>query len=589
MRGSDRTRRSGIMAILAIVATASLAAASPSTSLQLGDEASEAAVGLVARSAPVAADPAVAVGESVRLLTPANENERASIAFDVKLDPNAHNYLTLRLWGSDTTWTPVTLRADADSIELSNLWSHATREPPAPGRFLYRTFPIPIEVTRGKTSLRLRIETAPAPQTIGAFRDADQPPPKMTYRSSFAIYGLHTHVDPWFEPDASERQGLPLAWGPPATKPAGYPETVEAEEPLVLDGPAGAETLTRRQAYADFFHEAFEWRRQDRRSFTNQTIYVARTLYRLQAALRALGDDRALTPAQALRYVHEAFGLSPLRSREFGIDSADAGYPYYLLTRAGPPHRAIDGNGKTDWRVSAPPPEPMARGNWLEIELNRPVAVGHVEVHWLGDAPYEYKVHKKPRDDFRKLVREGRSAGGGDSLEKDELARRHRDDPSASSSRPRRTRTCRASTRSASGARRSPASYPQMADRFAPVETARRVLYIDFEHLPWGTRFNPKLPYADGGAALRLMPRTEAFDGGHVDFTIAATPMTTNWITLKLWESHDGPMTKPDAAGVRRAVDGVAPQRDQRPGLGVDLAGSRPQRAASTDRARPFG
>lgn len=447
------------LAALAL-AFASLLRAAPLTSLRLGDPASEKDAGVVAVAAPVQVDAAVALGEPGRRLVPASEDAPASIAFEVKLDPEAQNYLTLRLWGSDSTWTPVLLLTDAGGVELGNLWWHVTREAPVPGRFLYRTFPIPIEVTRGKTSLRLRLQSAPAPQVIGTFRNADQPAPKLTYRPSFAVYGIHAHTDSWFEPPASERQGAPFLWGPPAPKPVGYPETAEQrllerarvdikraldynvlrsrydtghrydtrvletlsliyntewsghyrevalaerireaidthvrrqaaqngdpgtmfyrgwgshgrighaysqihdtfekagwlEQPLTLQTAAGPVTLTRRQAYGDFFHDAFEWRRLDRRSWTNQPIYVAHTLYRLQTALRALRDPRALTHAQALEYVRVALGLAPLRSRPAGIDAADLGYPYYTITRAGLTREKgyVDGYGELSYVI----------------------------------------------------------------------------------------------------------------------------------------------------------------------------------------------------------------------------------------------
>lgn len=421
---------------------ANLAPAASLTSITLGDPASEKAAALVATAAPVEKNPGVALGEPGRRLVPADENSPASLVFETRVDPTAQNYLTMRIWGSDTSWTPVNLLLDQGSVNLGNLWWHITREAPVPGRFLYRTFPIPIEVTSGKTSLRLRLETAAAPQTIGAFRNADQPPPKLLYRPSFAVYGLHVHTDSWFEPPASDRQGQPFVWGPPAPKPAGYPDSVEQrlleraradidralkhnvtrsqygtghrhdtrvletlpliyhtewsghfqdqalaekirdaidvhvrrqaaqngdpgtmfyrgwgshgriahaftqmgevfdkigwlDQPFELKTVAGTETLSRRQAYGDFFHAAFEWRRLDRRSWTNQPIYVSHTLYSLQKALRALGDSRALTQAQSLGYVYEGLGLRPLYSRPGAIEVDAAGYPYYLITRAG--------------------------------------------------------------------------------------------------------------------------------------------------------------------------------------------------------------------------------------------------------------
>ena len=443
-----------------VVGVASIAHAAVLTSIQPGDTSSENAVGLVATSAPVETSPALALGEAGRRLLPADPYTPASLAFEAVVSPTEQNYLTLRLWGSDPHWTPVNLLTDVDSINLGNVWWHVTREAPVPGRFLYRAFPIPIEVTRGKTSLRLRLETAPAPQTIGAFRNADQPPPKLLFRPSFALYGLHIHTGSWFEPPASDRQGPPFVWGPPAPKPAGYPETAEQrllerarvdidralnykvvnsrydtghrhdtrvletlpviyhaewsghfqertiaerirdaidvhvrrqaaqngdpgtmfyrgwgshgriahaysqmsevfeeagwlEQPIELQTAAGPVTLTRRQAYGDFFHAAFEWRRLDRRSWTNQPIYVSHTLYRLQKALRALGDSRALTQAQSVGYVYEALGIRPLHSRPGAIDADAAGYPYHLITRAGLTREKgyVDGYGELSYTL----------------------------------------------------------------------------------------------------------------------------------------------------------------------------------------------------------------------------------------------
>ncbi len=431
-----------VLSAAALLLFPSISRAATLTSVTLGNENSEQAAGIVAVTAPIEQKPDIALGEPGRRLVPASENSPASLAFDAKVDPAAQNYLTIRIWGSDTTWTPVNLLLDQGSINLGNLWWHVTREPPVPGRFLYRTFPIPIEVTRGKTSLRLRLETAVAPQTIGAFRNADQPPPKLLYRPSFALYGLHVHTDSWFEPPASDRQGPPFVWGPPAPKPAGYPdiagqrllerarvdidralkynvansrydtghrhdtrvlETLPLiyhsewsghfqdralaekirdaidvhvrrqaaqggdpgtmfyrgwgshgriahafsqmgevfdkfgwlDQPFELKTAAGTKILSRRQVYGDFFHAAFEWRRLDRRSWTNQPIYVSHTLYSLQKALRALRDSRALTQAQSVGYVYEALGIRPLHSRPGAIDAAAAGYPYRLITRAG--------------------------------------------------------------------------------------------------------------------------------------------------------------------------------------------------------------------------------------------------------------
>lgn len=226
------------------------------------------------------------------------------------------------------------------------------------------------------------------------------------------------------------------------------------------------------------------------------------------------------------------------------------------------PHRAIDGNPATDWRVTGPPPAPMARGNWLEVELNQSATIPFIEVQWMGSSLYEYKVYKKPRDDFREQIVEGRS------VENEPVTRI--DLPPETLTRAIRIEFATDADQAPQGIAEIriggvpfPEGYPQAADRFAPIETARRVLYVEFERLPWWTMFNPKLPYADGGAALRLMPRDDAFDGGWVDFNIATTPGVDNWITLQVWECHDRSMTQRGDLIVMQTLDGKIGQRDR--------------------------
>lgn len=227
------------------------------------------------------------------------------------------------------------------------------------------------------------------------------------------------------------------------------------------------------------------------------------------------------------------------------------------------PHLAIDGEDSSDWRVSGPPPAPMVRGNWIELELNEPAIIPNIEVRWLGSAAYDYKVYKSPRDDFREQVLEGRSAGGDSGLEKINL-------PAGVFTRAIRVEFATAADKAAQGIREIrigglpyPAAYPRAADKFAPVEPLRRVLYVEFERMPWVTVFNPKLPYADGGSGLRLLPRDDAFEGGHADFPIATTPGRDNWITLKLWESHDVSMTGRGDLIVLQTLDGDIAQRNR--------------------------
>lgn len=415
------------------------------TAVTLGESSSEFTYAVKSVQAAVVTSADTALGEPARRLVPATPDDTASITFTATVSPTGQNYITLRIWGGDTTWGPVYLAlADSTNLNLGNLWWHDTTEAPLPGRFIYRTLPIPIEVTLGKSSLDLRLQTAPSPENPGSVLFGYVPPPKTPSRPGPALYNVYTHTTPYFTPPSSEQQGAPFAWGEPVAKPAIYPEAVEQrllqrafadigfalrsniersqygpghrrdlallasfgliyntawsghyqdasipprvrnaidinvqrqaslggdpgvlfhqgweshgqialaysrlhdvfaakrwlDENITLNYPGQPVTLTRRQAYANFFHDAFEWRRSDRRLATTQSVAVARGLYRLQQALRALGDPRALTEPQSLRYLHEATGLAPLRTRDFAIDAANANFPFYALTEAGLP------------------------------------------------------------------------------------------------------------------------------------------------------------------------------------------------------------------------------------------------------------
>lgn len=411
------------------------------TALKLGDAISEARHNVTAHHAGAISVSERPLDTPGRRIVPAAGQGPGWIAFDAAVSPTEKTYITLKIWGSDQTWGPLHLLRDEDGLELGDIWWFNTREKPFPDRWIYRTYWIPRDVTQGRSRIRLRLQNVPVPEVIGAFRNIDQEPPPLAYRPTFAVYGVYTHTDPFFEIPAEERQGAPFVWGPRRKKPQGYPAVEERllerarndidavmrsnvmksdygtghrrtlrdlaalgliyhtewsghyhdesipprmrdaidlnvkrqarqggdpgtmfyrgwdghgyiglaygrmhddfenrgwlDDDITLEYPGGARTMSRRQAYADFFHDAFVWRRQDRRHYTNQPLYISRAMYRMQNALRKLDPKRALTEPQALWYIHEALGIVPLRSREFGIFGDMAGFPFFTVTNKG--------------------------------------------------------------------------------------------------------------------------------------------------------------------------------------------------------------------------------------------------------------
>lgn len=136
--------------------------------------------------------------------------------FDVKVAPDAQNYITVKFWGSEESRGGVGLMADAgdEGDEANDRWITG-RKPSSrgvadglweplwtnrhgaafPGRWIYRTHLLPMELTEGKSRVRLRL------QQFGG----GAPP---------AIYSVYTHTAPHFTPPVDERQGKPFEWGP---------------------------------------------------------------------------------------------------------------------------------------------------------------------------------------------------------------------------------------------------------------------------------------------------------------------------------------------------------------------------------------
>ena len=130
----------------------------------------------------------------------------AWMAFDIKTNPTATNYITLKLWGPDVADGGLSLMLDRSSENAPYRWidrgtsvcrSLWPKDWAGPGRdqWVYRTYVLPYkEVTRGKRLVRLRLQ-----QT----RDAAAP----------AVYSVFSHTNPHFEPPADEPQGEPFEWG----------------------------------------------------------------------------------------------------------------------------------------------------------------------------------------------------------------------------------------------------------------------------------------------------------------------------------------------------------------------------------------
>ena len=192
----------------------------PLDSIAFGVAASEAGHGLqVTRSELITNR----LGDAARVLLPAGEPAWAGgrLAFTLAVDPEKQNYATARLWGSDATVNQLILFCDGKQIgyrhlgdiDLLDIGGGAAA---FPGRFIYRTTPLPLALTRGKTNLNFEIRsggpTWPYGSTFAQFQ-------KPMISPSRGIYKFYTHTDGFFSPPENEKQGAALQNVPVRTSP----------------------------------------------------------------------------------------------------------------------------------------------------------------------------------------------------------------------------------------------------------------------------------------------------------------------------------------------------------------------------------
>lgn len=150
---------------------------------------------------------------SVKLLPSGTETrwESAPMEFVLKVDGEQQNYITVRLWGSDKGEELGRLLVFVDGKQLGyrgagdhGSLNQTEAEAEAPGRFIYQTLPLPIHLTNGKSSVKVRV-VALGPRWW--YGDTFEKYQKPFTKESRGIYGFYTHTNCYFTPPASEKQG----------------------------------------------------------------------------------------------------------------------------------------------------------------------------------------------------------------------------------------------------------------------------------------------------------------------------------------------------------------------------------------------
>ena len=199
------------LAIISLVAAGSTFAQNQSAvvdAIAFGDGASEQAHHFSGTRSEVISG---GLGKPARILQPLKEGawEGGRLAFTLQIDPLKQNYATVRLWGSDATDDQLVLFCEGKQIGYRHLGDIdildiGGGEAAFPGRFIYNTTPLPLEMTRGKTNLNFEIRSyGPTWGYTGQFGQFQKPLASPTR----GIYELYMHNDGCFVPPAGETAG----------------------------------------------------------------------------------------------------------------------------------------------------------------------------------------------------------------------------------------------------------------------------------------------------------------------------------------------------------------------------------------------
>ena len=151
------------------------------------------------------------LGEPMLRLRPLTDGDwrGGQIGFRLKVDPEKANYLTLRFSGDEVSSTRLFLVVEGEMVGYLHLGDidllePGSSEPQAPGRFVYRTSPLPEKFTRGRREIACEIRSTGPIWAYGNSFDRFQKPMTEPGRG---IYGVYSHTEPAFVPPADEKQG----------------------------------------------------------------------------------------------------------------------------------------------------------------------------------------------------------------------------------------------------------------------------------------------------------------------------------------------------------------------------------------------
>ena len=221
--------------VLALFGTVSGALALPVDTVSFAAAESEKAHGLAGELSEITKG---GLDDPARTLLPREpvDWQGGKVAFTMKVDPALPNYFTVKLWGGDKTRNRLTLFCEGKQVGYRHLGDIdmldiGGGEAGCAGRYYYVTTPLPMEMTKGKTSLQMEIRASGAVWGYAAKWEDYQ---KVMKEPTRGIYAGYTHTDACFAPPAGEKQGAVPA-NPPVRKTPGEEVLAQVREKMTKE------------------------------------------------------------------------------------------------------------------------------------------------------------------------------------------------------------------------------------------------------------------------------------------------------------------------------------------------------------------
>ncbi|MES2924180.1 MAG: hypothetical protein V4819_21695 [Verrucomicrobiota bacterium] len=231
--------------------------------------------------------------------------------FIVRVDPAKQNYITIRLWGEDVNHNQMTLHVDGKQVGYRHLGDIEALEtgadaPAYPGRFIYRTCPLPFDLTKGND--RVNCEIRATGPIWGYGKNFEQYQKPMT-EATRGLYRAYIHTDGCFTPPADEKQGVypesaPVRSGPGAEVIESVKSRVNGEIDGLLKDPKRPCNQMQTLFLAKAYHT--KWTNAAGKPET-----IAKIQTSLDALYRAYVAKPELAEAEPSTYNPDWFGLGP--------------------------------------------------------------------------------------------------------------------------------------------------------------------------------------------------------------------------------------------------------------------------------------